>query len=169
MKLHPKTPLSFVLFMILNIILVIALEIALLYQFSLPLTSEILKQTDARYENCRVCNEINIDTNPRIHFYRVLTQDGQTDIIPLQRHSFFPSRVRLRENKILENINLGEPDTHQILLGTDIYTIFISDGNVHAGRTGGGASVQTALTKYLGLGALLAFVELLLLEKLRGN
>lgn len=169
MKLHHKTPISFVLTLILNIILVVALEIALFYRLPVPLTSEVLRKTDTRYENCRVYGEINIDSNPRIHFYRVLTQDGQTDIVPLQQNSFFSSRAKLRQNKILENVDLNKQNSHQILFGTDIYTIFVSDGSVHAGQTGGGAFVQTALAKYLGLGAVLAFFEMLLWEKLKGN
>ena len=42
MKLHPKTPLSFVLALILNIVLVVALEVALLYRIPVPLTPESL-------------------------------------------------------------------------------------------------------------------------------
>lgn len=169
MKLHSKTPLVFVIALLLNLILVVALEVALLYRIPAPLTPESLERVSARYENCRVYGQINMDSNPRIPFYRVLTNDGQTDIIPLQRHSFFPSRAKLSPKKILENINLSGQDTHQVLFGTNIYTVFISDGNVHAGQTAGGAFLQAALAKYIGLGAVLAFAELLLLEKLRGN
>lgn len=169
MKLHPKTPLFFVLTVLVNIILVVALEVSLLYRVPTPLTPGSLESVSTRYENCSVSGEINMDSNPRIPFYRVLTKDGQTDIIPLQRHSFFPSRAKLSPKKILEDINLSGQDTHQVLIGTDLYTVFISDGAVHAGRSAGGASVQNALAKYIGLGAILAFGELLLLEKLRGN
>ena len=169
MKLHPKTPLSFVLVLLLNIVLVVALEVALLYRIPDPLTPESLQIADARYENCRVYGQINLDGNSGIRFYRVQTLDGQTDIVPLQRHSFFPSRAKLRENKILKNIDLTEESTEQVMIGTKLYTIFVSDGSVHAGLTGGGSPLSAALAKYMGLGAVLAFMELLLLEKIRGN
>lgn len=169
MKLHPKTPLSFVLVLLLNIVLVVALEIALLYRIPVPLTPESLHNADSRYENCRVYGPINLDSNPGVRFYRVLTREGETDIVPLQSHSFFPSRARLRQSKALKNVDLQEQSSEQILFGTNIYTVFISEGSVRAGRTGGGSFQQAALTKYMGLGAVLAFAELLLLEKLRGN
>lgn len=73
MKLHPKTPLSFVLALILNIVLVVALEVALLYRIPDSLTPESLHSADARYENCRVYSQINLDSNPGIRFYRVQT------------------------------------------------------------------------------------------------
>lgn len=87
----------------------------------------------------------------------------------MQRHSFFPSRAKLRENKILKNIDLTEESTEQVMIGTKLYTIFVSDGSVRAGLTGGGSPLSAALAKYMGLGAVLAFMELLLLEKIRGN
>ena len=169
MKLHPKTPLSFVLVLILNIILVVALEVALLYRMPTPLSPETLEKVSARYENCRVYGEINLHSGPGVYFYRVQTQDGETDIIPLRQHSFFPSRTRLVSRKVLENVDLSGETSRQVLFGTNIYTIFISNGSVRVGMTGGGAYLQTALAKYMGLGAVLAFAELLLLEKLRGN
>lgn len=169
MKLHPKTPLSFVLALILNIVLVVALEVALLYRVPVPLTPESLHSADSRYENCRVYGQINLDSGSGIRFYRVQTQDGETDIIPLRQHSFFPSRARLQENKILKNADLTAESTQQVMIGTKLYTIFISDGSVHAGLTGSASSLSAALAKYMGLGAVLAFAELLLLEKLRGN
>ena len=169
MKLHPKTPLSFVLVLLLNIVLVVALEVALLYRIPVPLSLETLEKVSARYENCRVYGEINMYSGPGVHFYRVQTQEGETDIIPLRQHSFFPSRTRLVSRKVLENVDLSGESSRQVLFGTNIYTIFISHGSVHAGMTGGGAYLQAALAKYMGLGAVLAFAELLLLEKLRGN
>ena len=169
MKLHPKTPISFVLALLLNIVLVVALEVALFYRIPMPLTPDYLASVDARYEDCRVFGEINSDSNPSVRFYRVQTQSGQTDIVPAQRHSFFSSRAKVPKNKILQNMALEGQYSKQLLFGTNVYTLFVSDSSVRAGHTGGGAFVQTALTKYMALGAVLAFAELLLLEKLRGN
>ena len=169
MKLHPKTPLSFVLALILNIVLVVALEVALLYRIPVPLTPESLHSADARYENCRVYGQINLDSNSGIRFYRVQTQDGETDIVPLQHHSFILSRAKLCKSKILENVDLTAESTQQVMIGTKLYAIFISDGSVHAGSMGGTSSLSAALAKYMGLGTVLALAELLLLEKIRGN
>lgn len=169
MKLHPKTPLSFVLLLLLNIMLMVALEVALLYRVPTPLTPQTLEKVSARYENCRVYGKIDLYSGPGVHFYRVQTQDGETDLVPLRQHSFFPSRSRLYSRKILENLDLNGEASRQLLFGTNLYTVFISNGSVHAGMTGGGAFLQAALAKYMGLGAVLAFAEMLLLEKLRGN
>lgn len=169
MKLHPKTPISFVLALLLNIVLVVALEVTLAYRIPTPITPDSLSRLDLRYEDCRIFGEVNLDSNPGVRFYRVQTQSGQTDIVPAQRHSFFSSRAKVPKNKIVQNIDLEGQYSKQILFGANVYTLFVSDGSVRAGHTTGGASVQTALTKYMGLGAVLAFAELLLLEKLRGN
>ena len=167
MKLHPKTPLPFVLALVFNIILVAALELVLVYRYPAPLTAGDLEQVDSRYEECHVFGETG--SGQGVRFYRVRTREGQTDIVPMQPHSFVPSRARLHRNKILWDLDLDSQDSRQIMIGTKFYTVFISDGSVYTGLTSGAGSLQSALAWYMGIGAVLAFLELLLLEKLRGN
>lgn len=168
-KLHHKTPLPLVLGILVNIVLVVALEVLIFYRTPLPPTEDLLSKLDTRYEDCQVMAEVNADSNRGVHFYRVKTSDGQTDLIPLKQHSFFPSRTRLYPGKIIKNLDLEADSSTQVLFGAEIYTVFVSDGIVRAMFSAGGSFQQTALVKYMTLGLVLTLVELFILEKLRGE
>lgn len=169
MKLHPKTPLSLVLGILINIVLVVLAELLLFYRIPMPPAGETLADMDSRYENCRVICDVNLDNNRGVRFYMVKTAAGETDLVPVRQHSFFPSRTRLLRGKILRDLNLAENTTKQVMVAPNLFAIFISDGTVRVGSAAGGSFMQTAMAKYLGLGAVLAFLELWLWEKLRGN
>ena len=169
MKLHPKTPLSLVLGILINIVLVVLAELLLFYRIPMPPAGEILADMDSRYENCRVICDVNLDNNRGVRFYMVKTAAGETDLVPVRQHSFFPSRTRLLRGKILRDLNLAENTTKQVMVAPNLFAIFISDGTVRVGSAAGGSFMQTAMAKYLGLGAVLAFLELWLWSKLRGE
>lgn len=169
MKLHHKTPISLVFGTLINIVLIVLFEILVLYRTPLPPSAEVLAKMDSRYENCQVMADVNMDTNRGVRFYRIMTASGETDLIPLKQHSFFPSRAKISTRKILRNLDLDTEDTKQVLFGPEVYTVFLSGGRIHTMFSAGGSFQQLALSKYLGLGLVLAFFELLLLEKLRGD
>ena len=169
MKFHHKTPLPLVFGTLLNIVLIVLFEILLLYRAPLPPTEQLLAKADSRYEGCQVIGNVNMDMNRGVRFYRVQTADGETDLVPLKQHSFFPSRTRLVSGKILKNLDLETESTKQVPFGIEIYTVFVSQGAVSVMFSSGGSFQQTALTKYLVLGFVLTLLELLVIEKLRGN
>lgn len=169
MKLHHKTPLPLVFGTLINIVLIVLFEILLLYRAPLPPTEQLLAKADSRYEGCRVISNVNSDMNRGVRFYLVKTAEGETDLIPLKQHSFFPSRTRLSSGKILQNLDLETESSHQVLFGIEIYTVIISDGAVSVMFSSGGSFQQTALTKYLVLGFVLTLLEQWVIEKLRGN
>lgn len=169
MKLHYKTPLPLVLGMLVNLVLVIALEVLVFYRTPLPPTAELLAKLDKRYEGCQVYGDVNMDENRGVRFYRVVTADGETDLIPLRQHSFFPSRTQLVTQKILQNLDLETDSSHQLLFGTDIYTVFVSNGTVRAMATVYGSFQQKTTVKYMVLGLVLAIGELVIWGKIRGN
>jgi len=168
-KLHHKTPISFVLMLLANIVLIVVFEILVLYRFPAQLSAEMLAKTDSRYEGCHIYTDVNFSQDRGVHFFLVETGDGQNDLIPLRQHDFFPSRTRLLERSSIRDLDLGQDSSRQLLVGTNLFRITITNGQVHAMKTAGGGFQQAALAKYLGLGAVLAFLELLIWEKLRGN
>lgn len=169
MKLHPKTPLPLVFGTLVNIVLIVLFEILLLYRAPLPPTEQLLAKADHRYEGCRVISNVNMDESRGVRFYLVKTAEGETDLVPLKQHSFFPSRTRLSSRKILQNLDLETESTTQVPFGIEIYTVFISDGAVRVMFSAGGSFQQTALTKYLVLGFVLTILDLAVWEKLRGT
>lgn len=169
MKLHYKTPLPLVLGTLANLILVIALEVLVFYRTPLPPTAEFLSKLDPRYENCQVYGSVNTDENRGVRFYRVVTADGETDLIPLKQHSFFPSRTRFSAKKILKDLDLKTDSSQQFLFGTGIYVVSISGGSVRAMAAVYGSFQQKASIKYLVLGLVLTIAELAVWDKLRGS
>lgn len=168
-RLHHKTPISLVLMLLLNIVLVVTFELLVFYRFPAPPTSELLAKTDSRYENCRVYSDSNFTMDLGVQFYMVETKDGQKDLIPLGTHAFFPSRNRLYSGKIIRNLDLTQNSSQQLMIGTKIYQVTVNDGDVWAMMAMGSSSQQAVLAKYLGLGGLFAFLEMLIWEKIRGN
>lgn len=169
MRLHHKTPISFVLALLANILLIVVFEILVMYRFPSPPTEALLRQFDSRYEGCRVYADTNLTADRDVRFFLVETQDGQKDLIPLRQHDFFPSRTRLQPGKIIQNLDLTRSSDTQLLIGANLYRVSVFDGLVHTMMSAGSGFQQRALAKYLGIGAALAFVELLIWEKLRGN
>ena len=169
MKLHHKAPLSFVLMLLLNIVLIVVFELLVFYRFPAQPTEEMLAKTDSRYKGCHVYADTNFTMDRGVHFFLVETSNGQKDLIPLRQHDFFPSRTQLLKGKIIRDLDLSQDSTQQMLVGTQLFRITVSNGQVRAMISAGSGFQQTALAKYMGLGAVLAFLELLILEKVRGN
>lgn len=169
MKLHHKTPISFVLMLLLNIVLIVVFELLALYRFPAPPAAELLERLDNRYEDCHVYSDTNLTMDRGVRFYLVETRNGEKDIIPMRQHDFFPSRSRLQKGKIIRDLDLSRDSDQQLLIGTNLYRIVVYDGRVQAMLSTGSSFQQTALAKYMGLGGLLAFMEMLIWEKIRGN
>lgn len=168
MKFHHKTPLPLVFGTLINIVLIILFEVLLLYRTVLPPTAELLGKADSRYENCRVYGEVNSDGNRGVRYYLVKTADGETDLVPMQQHSFFPSRAKLVKRKILQNVDQSQETTIRQILGLKIYTITISDGHIST-YPSSGSFQQNTQARYLFLGLVFSLLELFLWDKLRGN
>jgi len=169
MKLHHKTPVSFVLMLLVTIVLMVVFELLVLYRFPAQPTAQLLAKANSRYEGCHVFSDVNFSQDRGVHFFLVETGDGQKDLVPLRQHDFFPSRTQLLKGKIIHNLDLSQGSSQQLLVGTNLFRITVTNGHIHAMKVAGGGFQQRALAKYLGLGAVFTFVELLIWEKLRGN
>lgn len=168
MKLHYKTPISFVLGILINIVLVVAVEMLLFYRTPLPLDPADLSAMDPRYADCSISPEIQT-TDGRVTYYQVKTQDGQTDLVPVRQHSFFFSRVIIYSGKIIANIDLKEDQSFRQFFGLRINTISVSDGHISVSYGGGASQIQAELIRYMLLGAALTFLEQFIWGRIRGN
>jgi len=169
MKLHHKTPVSFVLMLLVTIVLMVVFELLVLYRFPAQPTAQLLAKANSRYEGCHVFSDVNFSQDRGVHFFLVETGDGQKDLVPLRQHDFFPSRTQLLKGKIIRGLDLSQDSSHQLLVGTQLFRVTVSNGQVRTMLSAGGGFQQAALAKYMGLGAVLAFLELLIWEKVRGN
>ncbi len=168
-KLHSKTPISMVLLILGNIILIVLLELLLFYRSPAKPDAKFLAAVDARYENCIVSSDINLSGDRGVKYYLVKTADGQTDLVPMRQHSFVPSRTRLYTGKIIQDLDTTENTTIRKFFGMNVCTISVYNGQATASFAGGSNTIQSALTKYMGLSVLLMLLESLVWYKLKGN
>ncbi|MBQ8015988.1 MAG: hypothetical protein IJ264_07385, partial [Clostridia bacterium] len=73
----------------------------------------------------------------------------------MRQHDFFPSRTRLLAGKAIQNLDLTQDSSQQLLVGTSLFRVAITNGQIHAMKVAGGGFQQAALAKYMGIGALL--------------
>lgn len=165
MKLHYKTPLPFVLGMLVNIVLIITIEILLFYRFPVPLDTESLSRMDPRYENCTIAD--GDDSFMEVDYLLVETAQGQRDLIPVKSHPFFYNRLRIYENKISRNVFVGDRISH--FFGIRNVTVEVAEDYAVTSHGGGISGIQAALTYYLVLSGILTLLEQFLWEKIRGE
>ena len=165
MKLHHKTPLPFVLGLLVNIVLIIAMEILLFYRFPVPLEAKALARIDPRYENCTILDAD--DSYGNVDYILVETAQGHRDLIPVKGHPFFFNRVRIYKNKITQDVSVGDKVSH--FFGIQKNTAEVAEDYVVNSSVGGYTNRQTILMYYMVLSGALTFLELALWEKIRNG
>lgn len=163
-KLHYKTPLPIVLGLILNLILVIALEILLVYNYPVPLDSVSLAKADPNFEGCTISLD---DSAGQERFLLAERMDGRKFIVPYRTHPFFYNRCKIYEKEIKEADN--RVGTQAFRLGLRIYQVTAYPDFLQVTSNGGYTGMQTTLMYYLCLSGFLALVELGILEKIKGE
>lgn len=162
-KLHHKTPLPLVLALLVNLVLVIALEVLLVYRFPAQLTDRDLAKIDPQFEGCTIVLD---DTAVRERFHIATTRDGNRYLIPARIHPFVYTRCRLYPGKI--TLLTGEDTSLSMVLGMRPYTLTVYPDFVSS-STGAHTGQQDILITYLGLALALGILELGILEKIRGE
>ena len=167
-----KVPVVLAVIYTLNLLLVIALEIMLLYPSSLPLTPDSLADFDSSYENCRILDTFQ---QGKLHCCLVETDRGQIHMIPFQGHSLAASRSRIlkkyitivpEQEQITVPVRIGA-HTSQIIVspepipGSEFYTsgLYVS---IYYSRSNSG-------TLYMVLAGILAVLELGFFQLLKQN
>ena len=167
-----KVPVMLAVIYTLNLLLVIALEIMLLYPSSLPLTPDSLADFDSSYENCRILDTFQ---QGKLHCCLVETDSGQIHMIPFQGHSLAASRSRIlkkyiiivpEQEQITVPVRIGA-HTSQIIVspepipGSEFYTsgLYVS---IYYSQSNSG-------TLYMVLAGILAVLELGFFQLLKQN
>lgn len=83
---------------LLNLALIFALELLLLYRTPLPLTQATLAERDPAYADAVI---VNSTQNSTVSWYLVETGDGTLHLLPFQRNQINQNRGRLRTNQIV--------------------------------------------------------------------
>lgn len=118
-----RIPLPLVLLFLVNIFIVCALEILLLYRAPLPLTAETLAEFDDSYENCSI-----LQTHQRGHLYCLLaeTESGEIRLIPVKAHSILFTRGRIYEKQIVTIPEDVQETAYEIRIGLRTATVTVS-------------------------------------------
>lgn len=161
-KLHYKTPLPIVLSLLVNLVLIIALEVLLVYRCPAQLSSSDLAKIDPNFENCTILMN---DTVNREQFFLARTQTGRQYVIPTRTHPFFWNRCRVYEKEIKEvDDRVG---TMAYRLGMRLYHVTAYPDYLLVTSSGGHTGQQTTMMYYLCLSGFLTLTELGILEKIK--
>ena len=104
-------PFYYPLVLFLNIALIIALELLLVYQYPFPLTEELLAQQLPAYENAFI---LRTTDKTFICWNLVETEAGDYHVVPVRRHVLFFNRCKLLPDQIV----IVPPDTAETAITT---------------------------------------------------
>ena len=91
-------PFYYPLVLFLNIALIIALELLLVYRHPFPLPEQLLAQELPAYENAVILRSTD---KTAIGWCLVETETGEYHVVPLRRHTLFFNRCKLYEDQIV--------------------------------------------------------------------
>lgn len=159
---NSKIPVKLAALFLLNVALIIALEVLLLYRFPSPLDEAALAQANPDYIGCRVLSQ---DSRNSLHFYVVQTANGETELLPAKQHGLFYGRARLLDSKAVALSGLAEETVH-VRIGIHTATVHVLNGSTLQ-RIEYTSSIRETTTFYMVLGAILEGLELALLHILK--
>lgn len=176
-----RIPLYYPLVFLLNVALIIAIEVLLIYKHPVPLTEAVLNEQSPVYENAVITAD---DYSGYIQWYLTETETGEYHLIPARRHTLFTNRCKI----LTDQITVIPPDTAQmevqtrtgitgatVQVGTDVEPW--DEGTKQEGlnlrskyhgyyNNGTG---QYAIGGYFLLGVLLSLLESFLWNKIKGS
>lgn len=173
-------PLYYPLVFVLNLLLIVALEVLLLYRTPLPLTEDLLAARDPAYANSAIQNSTECAT---IVWYLAETQTEEIHLIPVRKHILFQNRGKL----LTDQITVIPADTTHVeittragiggatvMVGSEVepWGDEVSDYPLQMrskySRNATGSAGGYAAGGYLLLAALLSILESLLWNKIKG-
>lgn len=104
-------PFHYPLVFFVNIVLIIALELLLVYRQPLPLTQELLARELPVYEDAAILRETDRNL---IEWYLVQTGEGEYHVVPVRRHAVFFDRGKICDDQIVT----VPPDTGEMEITT---------------------------------------------------
>lgn len=160
-----KLPVSLVLLFLLNLLVVIALEILLLYPAPFPVTPEALAEFDSRYAGCTITQEAE---QGGLYCCLAETADGEIHMIPARSHGLAYNRAKLLK-KYITVIPEGQETTIPIRIGVHTSNVTVSAEPLSSIAIDyyGSTNICTAATLYMVIAAVLEGLELALFHLLR--
>lgn len=173
-----KLPVKLVLLFLANLLLVAALEILLLYRVPVPLTGDSLAEFDNVYEHCTILQE---HQKGHLRCYLVQTETGEIHLIPVKSNGLIFTRGKLYEDQIVTIPEDIPETTYDIKIGIRTSTVTISPEplpwmEAQAPQTlyigisyASHGSAQETAVLYFVLGAVLTFLELAVVQLIKGH
>lgn len=173
-----KLPVKAVLLFFANLLLVMALEILIMYRAPVPLTVDALADFDPVYKNCTIVQE---HQRGHLRCYLVRTGAGELRLIPMKAHGLAFVRGKILKDQIIPIPEDTQETTYDIKVGIRTSTVTVSPeplpwmeeqtpqalymGISYASL---GSAQETAVL-YFVLGAVLTFLELAVIQLIKGH
>lgn len=178
MRNYPyKLPIWLILLFVANILLVMALEVLLLYRTPLPLTADALADADSRFAGAALSQN---QQRGYLHCTLAETTDGDVYLIAVRAHGLAYNRGRLLDKQITPitkdadttvNVKVGiytstlttspsPPTWLEDIPEEDLYLI------IDHSSSASGSSIGVL---YLAIGAVLTFLELAVIQLIKGG
>lgn len=172
-----KLPVGWVLLFLSNLLLVIALEVLLLYRTPLPLTADALAEADSRFSGAVLSQN---QQRGYLHCTLAETTDGDVYLIAVRAHGLAYNRGRLLDKQITPitkdadtsvNVKIGSytstltvsPNPPSWLEDPDPAELYLSIEH------SSGASGSSMAVLYMVIGAVLTFLELAVIQLIKGS
>lgn len=172
-----KIPVGWVLLLLANILLVMALEVLLLYQAPVPLSAEDLSKADPRFDGAVLSQS---QKQGYLHCALAETPDGQVYLVPVRVHGIVFTRGRILNKQIVAVADNADT-TVNVKVGIHTSTLSVSPEPppwledpapedlyltiVHSSSAAG----SSMAVLYLLMGGILTFLELAVVQLLKGN
>lgn len=149
-----------------NFVVVFLLALMLNFTYPQQMTAADFAEVDSRYKNCQILAE---ETKDEMHYYLLLTESGETDLVPSKQHSAFPSRWKIYKNQIMSIEDLTKETVLEPQIGIQSNSVTVSNGQIQIQHTGMFHHAQADHTIYMIIAGILALAELFVLDKLFGR
>lgn len=153
-----KIPLPLALLFLLNVFLIMAVELLVIYKYPADPDGTTLKNYDPAYSQCTI---LSTDASSYLGGYLVQASDGNPHLIVTKSHPVFLSRAKILHAEPIPSDGSSE---QVIYVKNGIHTseIVITGGDTVTVRYAYGGGIKETTTLYLVLGTALEGLELLL-------
>lgn len=160
-----KIPLWLVLLFLLNVFLIVAIELLILYPYPAEVDEAALARWDAVYEDCTIISSSNINT---LTCYLVETSSGDAHLVTTKTHAIFSKKVQFVSGQPIELPESGS--LTEIPVKTGFHTALIHIENrqvdVHFYHF---ITIKDVTTFYTILAAVMELLELGIWEIFKRN
>ena len=172
-----KLPVGWELLFLANLLLVMALEVLILYRIPLPLTADALAEADSRFSGATLSQ---FQQRGYLHCALAETTDGDVYLIPVRAHSLAYNRGRLLDKQIVP-VTKDADTSVNVKIGIYTSTLTVSPKpplwleeapqedlylTIDHSSSASGSSMAVL---YMVIGAVLTFLELAVVQLIKGH